>query len=147
MIAVDPYLLVRAGSVYVAAVLTSAVIEVNKVKSLVTADSDFPASTDPNVPPVFHLKSVTAHTAKVSIAGGTYANGAPAITLQEGKPVTLMNTADGTRYTLVLWPQGTQVTPATTGAAPAPSVPAPPAPPSTTSSTTTSTTTTTKSGG
>jgi len=94
--------------------LTSAVIEVNKVKSLVTADSDFPASTDPNVPPVFHLKSVTAHTAKVSIAGGTYANGAPAITLQEGKPVTLMNTADGTRYTLLLEPQGTVVPTSTT---------------------------------
>ena len=132
-----------------AAVLTSAVIEVNKVKSLVAVNGDFPASTDPNVPPVFHLKSVTAHTAKVSIAGGTYANGAPSITLQEGKPVTLMNTADGTRYTLVLWPQGTQVTSTTTGAAPAPSAPAPAAPLSTTTSSTatTATTTTTKSGG
>ena len=124
-------------------------IEVNKVKSLVAVNGDFPASTDPNVPPVFHLKSVTAHTAKVSIAGGTYANGAPSITLEEGKALTLMNTADGTRYTLVLWPQGTAVTPAT-GAATTPSAPAPAAPPTTTSSTTTSSTTTattTKSGG
>jgi hypothetical protein len=132
------------------AVLTSAVIEVNKIKSLVTVNSDFPASTDPNMPPVFHLKSVTAHSAKVSIAGGTYSNGAPSITLQEGKPVTLMNTADGTRYTLVLWPQGTDVSSTTTGATPAPSAPAPAAPASTTTSsttTTTATTTTTKSGG
>jgi hypothetical protein len=29
------------------------------------------------------------------------------LTLKVGKPVTLVNTADGTRYTLVLQPQGT----------------------------------------
>jgi hypothetical protein len=66
---------------------------------------------------------VTAHTAKISIVGGSYANGAPAVTLQENKPVTLMNTADGTRYKLILKPVGTAVA-------------APAAPPSTTTSTT-----------
>jgi len=45
---------------------------------------------------------VTAHSAKISIAGGSYATGAQTVTLRENKPVTLMNTADGTRYTLIL---------------------------------------------
>ena len=61
------------------------------------------------VVPLFHLISVTAHTAKISIVGGSYANGAPAVTLRENKAVTLMNTADGTRYKLILKPVGTAV--------------------------------------
>jgi len=66
--------------------------------------NDFPdaSATDPSVQPLFHLISTTAHSAKISIAGGSYANGAPAVTLEENKPVTLMNTADGTRYVLRL---------------------------------------------
>ena len=44
---------------------------------------------------------------KISIVGGSYASGAPAVTLLENKPVTLMNTADGTRYKLILKPVGT----------------------------------------
>ena len=66
--------------------------------------------------PLFHLISLTAHTAKISIVGGSYANGAPAVTLRENKAVTLMNTADGTRYKLILKPVGTAVAP--TAAAP-----------------------------
>jgi hypothetical protein len=31
------------------------------------------------------------------------------VTLKEGKPLTLMNTADGTRYQLILKPLGTDV--------------------------------------
>jgi hypothetical protein len=68
-----------------------------------------PSAADPTVVPLFHLVSVTAHTATISIAGGSYATGAPTVTLKENKPVTLMNTADGTRYTLVLKPLGTAV--------------------------------------
>ena len=42
-------------------------------------------------------------TAKVGIVGGSYANGSQTITLKKGgKPVTLMNTADGTTYVLRL---------------------------------------------
>lgn len=33
------------------------------------------------------------------------------MTLRENKRVTLMNTADGTRYTLILKPQGTSTEP------------------------------------
>ncbi|HEY8727418.1 MAG TPA: hypothetical protein VIL91_12075 [Gaiellaceae bacterium] len=89
----------------------SAVISVNGTLYTVATKTDFPqpTSTDPTVVPLFHLVSVTAHTATISIAGGSYATGAPTVTLKENKPVTLMNTADGTRYTLILKPLGTAV--------------------------------------
>ena len=89
----------------------SAVISVNGTLYTVATKTDFPqpTATDPGAVPVFHLVSVTAHSAKISIAGGSYATGAQTITLRENKPVTLMNTADGTRYTLILKPLGTAV--------------------------------------
>jgi hypothetical protein len=89
----------------------SAVISVNGTLYTVATKTDFPqpSATDPTVVPLFHLVSVTAHTATISIAGGSYATGAATVTLKENKPVTLMNTADGTRYTLVLKPLGTAV--------------------------------------
>jgi hypothetical protein len=82
----------------------SAVISVNGTLVSVTVGGDFPADQ-----PMFHLVSLTAHTAKISIVGGSYASGAATVTLHENKPLTLMNTADGTRYKLVLEPQGTPV--------------------------------------
>jgi hypothetical protein len=86
----------------------SAVISVNGTLYDVIVGADFPqATTDPSVVPLFHLISLTAHTARISIAGGSYSNGAPSVILKENKAVTLMNTADGTRYKLVLEPQGT----------------------------------------
>jgi hypothetical protein len=96
----------------------TAVISVNGTLYTVAVGTDFPAasSTDPSVVPLFHLISTTAHSAKISIVGGSYASGAPAVTLLENKPVTLMNTADGTRYKLILKPVGT--------ATPAPAAPA-----------------------
>ena len=93
----------------------TAVISVNGTLYTVATKTDFPqpSATDPTVVPLFHLVSVTAHTATISIAGGSYATGAATVTLKENKPVTLMNTADGTRYTLVLKPLGTAVSPGT----------------------------------
>ena len=82
----------------------SAVISVNGTLYTVATASDFPQAN-----PLFHLVSVTAHTARISIAGGSYSSGAPTVTLKENKPVTLVNTADGTRYTLILRPLGTGV--------------------------------------
>ena len=81
-----------------------AVISVNGVAMSVSVGSDFPAAT-----PLFHLISVTSSTAKISIAGGSYSSGASSVTLRVNKAVTLMNTADGTRYKLILKPQGTPV--------------------------------------
>jgi hypothetical protein len=76
---------------------TSAVLSVNGVQETVNVKSDFPAAS-----PLFHLVSLTAKTAKISIAGGSLATGAPTVTLELGKPTTLMNTADGTRYVIML---------------------------------------------
>jgi hypothetical protein len=89
----------------------TAVISVNGTLYSVAVGTDFPqaSSTDPSIVPLFHLVSLTAHSARISIAGGSYANGAATVTLVENKPLTLMNTADGTRYKLILKPVGTPV--------------------------------------
>ncbi len=81
---------------------TSAVISVNGTSESVTTGSNFPVAS-----PVFQLMALTASTAKVAVAGGSYASGASTLTLKVNTPVTLVNTADGTRYTLTLLPQGT----------------------------------------
>lgn len=87
----------------------SAVISVNGTLYTVPVGTDFPqaSTTDPTVVPLFHLVSLTAHTAKISIVGGAYSDGGKTVTLKEKKAVTLMNTADGTRYKLILMPLGT----------------------------------------
>jgi hypothetical protein len=61
---------------------------------------------------MFQLVSLTASSARVAVAGGSYASGAQTLTLKVSRAVTLVNTADGTRYTLTLEPQGTVATPA-----------------------------------
>ena len=57
----------------------------------------FPASN-----PSFKLVSLTKKTAKIGIAGGSLQSGSQTVTLRKGKSLTLMNTADGTRYVLRL---------------------------------------------
>jgi hypothetical protein len=79
------------------AALTTAVIFVNGKSETVQVGSQFPASD-----PAFRLVSLTATAAKVGIAGGSFENGTPTVTLKRNKPLTLMNTADGTRYLLRL---------------------------------------------
>lgn len=111
----------------------TAVISVNGTLYTVAVGSDFPeaSSTDPSLVPLFHLISVTAHTAKISIVGGSYSSGAAAVTLRENKPVTLMNTADGTRYKLILKPVGTATptaAPTTTNTSTTVTVPPPSSP-------------------
>jgi hypothetical protein len=88
---------------------SSAVIAINGVSESVQGGAGFPAAN-----PMFDLLSLTASSAKVSVIGGSYASGSAALTLKVGTPVTLVNTADGTRYTLELMPQGT--VPSSTGA-------------------------------
>jgi len=75
---------------------TSAVISVNGSSETVNVGSQFPVSS-----PVFVLVSVTRTSAKIGIADGTLQGGGTAI-LKKGKPLTLMNTSDGTRYVLRL---------------------------------------------
>ena len=81
---------------------SSAVISVNGTSESVATGSNFPAAS-----PAFQLVALTGSTAKVAVAGGSYASGAATVTLKVNTPVTLVNTADGTRYTLTLLPQGT----------------------------------------
>jgi hypothetical protein len=77
--------------------LTTAVISVNGAPESVQVGGTFPTAD-----PYFKLISLTKKGAKISIAGGTLENGAPTVTLTKNKPLTLMNTADGTRYVLRL---------------------------------------------
>jgi hypothetical protein len=87
---------------------TSAVLSVNGTEESVNSGADFPASN-----PIFLLNSLQGTTAKVSIAGGSYASGQATVTLKVNQPLTLVNTATGTQYTLLLLPVGT-VPPAAT---------------------------------
>jgi hypothetical protein len=75
----------------------SAVISVNGTEERVAVKADFPKDQ-----PVFTLVSLSGGVAKVAIAGGALASGAPTLTLKKGKAVSLVNTADGTRYELKL---------------------------------------------
>ena len=79
----------------VAVKAATARISVNGTGNNVTVGSSFPAGA-----PVFTLVSLTSSGAKIGIAGGSYENGAPTVSLKKGGTVTLMNTADGTRYVL-----------------------------------------------
>jgi hypothetical protein len=76
---------------------TTAIILVNGQSENVHVGGQFPASD-----PAFTLVSVTATTVKVGVAGGSFENGTPTVTLKKNKPLTLMNTADGMRYVLRL---------------------------------------------
>jgi hypothetical protein len=68
---------------------------------------------------MFTLVSLTAKAAKIAIAGGSLATGAKTVTLPVGKTITLMNTADGTRYEFIYLGLGDKTTPAPAVAAPA----------------------------
>jgi hypothetical protein len=112
-----------AGSGGSASAPGTAVISVNGELMSVSLGTDFPTSGTlySRSGALFHLVSLTGSTAKIAIAGGSYADGAATVTLQVKKALTLQNTADGTKYTLILEPAGTAL-PA--GSAPAGSVPA-----------------------
>ena len=72
-------------------------ISVNGNSVNVTVGASFPASS-----PTFKLVSVTKTSAQIGIAGGSLETGQRTVTLKLNKQLTLMNTADGTRYVLRL---------------------------------------------
>jgi hypothetical protein len=76
---------------------TSAEISVNGSTEGVPVGGKFPASN-----PTFVLVSLTKSAAKIGIAGGSLEGSKQTVTLKKGVPLTLMNTADGTRYVLRL---------------------------------------------
>jgi hypothetical protein len=76
---------------------STAKISVNGATEQVSVGGTFPTAD-----PVFKLISLTSKTAKIGISGGSLSTGSGSVTLTKGKKVTLMNTADGTRYELTL---------------------------------------------
>ncbi len=122
--------------------LLSATIAVNGERIGVDLKVDFPADA-----PLFHLISLTKRTAKISIVGGSLTDRKTTLTLRRGKPLTLVNTADGTRYRLKLIATSSSAavqpepTEATSSSTPTPT------PTATTTTSTTPTTTTPTIGG
>ncbi len=76
---------------------TSAVIDTNGTSETVAVGKTFPASAPQ---PYFQLVSVTRDSARIGIAGGSLSNGQNTVSIPVGKTITLMNTADGTKYTI-----------------------------------------------
>jgi hypothetical protein len=128
---------------------TEALIATNGVCERVSVKGTFP--TDENI---FRLVSIAKNgkSVEVGIVGGSFDNGHPTAMLKVGDKITLVNTADGTRYEIVLKTScnlaapetGSTTTQATTTApvAPAPTTTTTPADtaPATTTTTTTATT-------
>jgi hypothetical protein len=75
----------------------NATIQINGKSQRVAAGKTFPQAD-----PVFQLVSVTTGSAEIAIAGGSLKGGGKTITLSKGTPLTLLNTADGKRYKLLL---------------------------------------------
>jgi hypothetical protein len=75
----------------------SAVIAVNGSQETVEVAHTFPADN-----PTFTLVSAKPSAAKIGIAGGRLAGGGRTVTLRIGRKLTLVNTADGTRYVIAL---------------------------------------------
>lgn len=75
----------------------SAVLTINGVRETVEVGAEFPKDEE-----IFELVALTPTSAKIAIAGGSLTGGGATFTLEKGKKVTLMNTADGTQYELVL---------------------------------------------
>ena len=125
---------------------TEALIATNGVCERVSVEGMFP--TDENI---FRLVSIAKNgkSVEVGIVGGSFDNGHPTAMLKVGEKITLVNTADGTRYEIVLKTSCNLASPAagstttqsttTTPVAPAPTTttPADTAPATTTTTATT----------
>jgi hypothetical protein len=125
---------------------TSVSISTNGVCETIAVKATFPSGED-----IFRVVSIAENGKSVEIAvvGGSYDSGQATATLKLGEKLTLINTADGTRYVISLQSKcdpeqqdgRSGTTPATTS--PASTTPVPPAPAATTTAATTTTTTTT----
>jgi hypothetical protein len=88
---------IASGSSTPAAAQASATIEVNGKTEAVGVGKTFPKQEA-----VFQLVSVAGNAAQIAIADGSFKSGGKTIALTVGKAVTLLNTADGKRYKLLL---------------------------------------------
>ena len=125
---------------------TAALIATNGICEQVAVKGTFPATEN-----IFRLVSIAkdGKSVQIGIVGGSFDSGQPTATLKLGDKLTLVNTADGTRYVIELKSQCAglpvqQGTTQTTAAPPpAPTTPVSPAPPTPTTATTTTTDTVT----
>ena len=71
----------------------------NGIVHTVTAGTPFPVDA-----PTFEVVSLgkDGKSVQIGVAGGNLAGGGATVKLVVGKPLTLQNTADGSRYKLVL---------------------------------------------
>lgn len=76
---------------------TKATLVVNGTREEVAVGGEFPKDS-----PYFMLVSVSPSSARIGIAGGSYASGEQTATVGKGKTLVLQNTADGTRYEIKL---------------------------------------------
>jgi hypothetical protein len=76
-------------------------ISINGVVHTVTLDTEFPALP---AQPLFKLVSfaMNGKSVQIGVAGGSLAGGGATVKLTVGKPLTLQNQADGSRYRLQL---------------------------------------------
>jgi hypothetical protein len=82
-----------------AAAPAAVAISTNGVCESITLNGKFPGSED-----IFRVVSIDkdGKSAKIAVVGGAYDSGQAAATLKLGEKLTLVNTADGTRYVLLL---------------------------------------------
>jgi hypothetical protein len=88
---------VTTSSVRTLATTGTARISINGQVELVRVGKSFPSSN-----PLFRLVSISNGSVKIGIANGSYTSGAKSVTLAAGRPLTLVDTADGIRYTIRL---------------------------------------------
>jgi hypothetical protein len=118
---------------------TEALISTNGVCERVAVKATFPADED-----IFRVVSIApgGKSVEIAVVGGSYDSGQPTATLKLGEKLTLVNTADGTRYVIALQSkcnaeaQPTRATPTT----PVTTTPVAAAPPTTTATAPTTTT-------
>jgi hypothetical protein len=78
---------------------TSVAISTNGACETVAVNGTFPGDED-----IFRVVSIArdGKSAKIAVVGGAYDSGDAAATLKMGEKLTLVNTADGTRYVILL---------------------------------------------
>ena len=121
-----------------APVPTEALISTNGLCERIAVNGTFPTSEN-----IFRLVSIAkdGKSVEIGIVGGSFDSGQPTATLKLGGKLTLVNTADGTRYVIELKAKCAVVNePATQGTGTPPSTtPVSPTPPTTTTTETTTT--------
>jgi hypothetical protein len=94
---------------------TSVAISTNNTCENIGVDGTFPGDED-----IFRVVSIGSDgkTAKIAVVGGGYDSGDATATIKLGESVTLVNTADGTRYVIMMQAHCTAETPPAVPAAP-----------------------------